>query len=98
MTDADRISFLGVRCPRGYRLRTLTLQPRDAIDYVPADWADTLVVVERGEVELECRSGNRAWFAEGSVVVLAGLGLRRLRNAGDAPLVLSALGRIRPTA
>jgi hypothetical protein len=96
MKDADRVSFLGAQCPSGFQLRTLTLQPRDAMDYVRADWVDTLVVVEAGELELECRSGARACFAEGAILVLFRLGPRRLRNPGGTPLVLSALSRSRP--
>jgi hypothetical protein len=95
MDGPDRISLLGAECPKNFRLRTLTLQPRDAIDHQRADWVDTLVVVERGELEIECRSGARAWFPEGAVLVFAGLALRRLRNSSSGPLVLSALSRIR---
>jgi hypothetical protein len=96
MDDADGVSFLRGPCPSGFRLRTLTLLPRDAVDYVPADWVDTLVVVEVGELELECSSGARACFGAGAVLVLFAPGLRRLRNCGSAPLVLSALSPGRP--
>lgn len=96
MDGPDRISFLGARCPNGFRSRTLTLRPRSAIDYRPADWADALVVVERGELEVECRTGVRARFGEGAILAFAGLALRRLRNPSSRPLVLSALSRIRP--
>jgi hypothetical protein len=95
MDDADRLSFLGARYPRNFRLRTLILQPRDAIDCQQADWADTLVLVEQGDLEIECRSGARACFPEGAILVFAGLALRRLRNSSTRPLVLSALSRIR---
>lgn len=89
----DRISFLGARCPQAFRLRTLTLRPDDAIGYRRADWVDTLVVVERGELEIECLSGARARFREGSILVFDGLALRRLRNPGSESLVLSAMNR-----
>lgn len=94
MDGADPVSFLGAQCPASFRLCTLTLLPNDAIDYRPADWADALVVVERGELEIECRAGTRARFGAGAVVMFAGLSLRRLRNASTGPLVLSALSRI----
>ena len=97
MTDGSHeISFAGRQCPGNFRLRTLTLQPTDAIDFVPADWADAVVIVERGALEVECRTGRCATFAQGAVLVLGGLALRRLRNAGSTPLVLSALSRPRP--
>jgi hypothetical protein len=94
VTDGpDEISFTGRACPGRFRLRTLTLQPADAIAFLPADWADAVVVVERGVLEIECRSGRRAVFAAGAVLVFDGLDLRRLRSNGTTPLVLSALSR-----
>lgn len=97
MTDGtDRMSFLGGRCPRDFRVRTLTLPPGAAVDRAPAGWADALVVVERGELEVECGGGTRARFGAGAVLSFAGLPLRRLRNAGDEPLVLSALSKESP--
>ena len=93
--DHDRVSFLGARLPADFRLRTVALRPRAAIDYDPADWADALVVVERGELEVECRSGQRARFAAGAVLVVAGLSVRRLRNAGGGLLLISAVSRVR---
>jgi hypothetical protein len=94
VTDgADDISFAGRRCPAKFRRRTLTLLPSDAIDFVPADWADAVVVVERGALEVECSTGRCASFAEGAVLVFDGLALRRLRNAGGDPLVITALSR-----
>jgi hypothetical protein len=95
MDGPERISFLGSRCPKDFRLRTLALQPRAAIVYQPADWADTLVVVERGELEIESRTGARARFGEGAILAFTGLALRRLRNPAGRPLVLSMLSRIR---
>lgn len=91
MDDADGVTFLGARCPQNLRLRTVVI--RDALDYRPEDWVDTLVVVECGALEVQCRSGARARFGPGSVLVLDGLALQRLRNASEEPLVLSALSR-----
>ncbi|HET7015024.1 MAG TPA: hypothetical protein VFI65_14000 [Streptosporangiaceae bacterium] len=73
--------------------RTVVLRPGDGLDYAAADWADTLVIVEHGELELECRSGRRARFAAGAVVTIVGLPVRRIRNSGPGPLVLSAVTR-----
>ena len=72
---------------------TVTLQPGDVLELVATDWVDTLVVVERGELEVECRSGRRARFAAGAVLTLAALPVRCLRNRGCEPLVLSAVAR-----
>jgi allophanate hydrolase subunit 2 len=78
---------------RRVRRWSVVLQPGDALDYVAADWADTLVVVRSGELELECRSGRRARFAAGAVLALAAVPVRRLLNTGPEALVLSAIAR-----
>ena len=94
MEDPDRFSFLGeFICPEVFRLRTLRLQSGDAIDYLPADWADALVVVEQGELEVECCSGAVGRFGPGAVLAFAGLTVARLRNPGSVPLLLSAVSR-----
>jgi hypothetical protein len=95
MDGPDRITFLGTRCPKDFRLHTLTLDPRGTIDYRPADWADALVVVERGALEVECRGGARAQFDAGAILAFAALAVRRLRNPSSKPLVLSILSRVR---
>jgi hypothetical protein len=56
-------------------------------------WRDALVVVERGELELECAHGGRASFGQGAVLWLAGRDARSLRNRGDEPVVLVAIRR-----
>lgn len=93
MDGADAGRFGVERRLRGFRVRTLALGPGDAHEYRPAEWADALVIVERGELEVECRSGMRARFREGAVLAFAGLPLQRLRNAGSGPLVLRAFAR-----
>lgn len=77
------------------RRRTVTLQPGDVLAFVAADWADTLVVVERGALEIECLSGRCATFAAGAVLAPIALPVRRLRNPGCEPLVLEAVSRNR---
>jgi hypothetical protein len=55
-------------------------------------------VVERGAIELECRSGGRAPFSRGDVVHLTGLPLRALRNRGPDLAVLTVVRRrVAPT-
>jgi hypothetical protein len=89
----DKLSFLGKHCSSDFRVRTVMLQPGDAVDYNVLDWADTVMIVERGVLGIECCTGTRASFPEGAVLSFAGVTLRRLRNAGTTPLVLSALSR-----
>jgi hypothetical protein len=79
------------------RLRrwTVTVAPGDVLAFVALDWADTLVVVERGALEIECLSGRRATFAGGAVLAPIALPVRSLRNPGCEPLVLRAVRRNR---
>ena len=93
MNERDRISFVGTPCSAHFQVRTLTLQPGDAVDYLRVDWAGALVVVERGELEVECASGTRTRFGTGSVLTFGGLPLRRLRNPGNSALLVSAISR-----
>lgn len=82
----------------GGRIRrwTMRIEPGGVVEVVAADWADTLVTVRRGELEIECRSGQRARFAAGAVLTLAGLPARRLRNPRSKPVVLALVARAHP--
>jgi hypothetical protein len=75
--------------------RVVSVPPGRARQYVEADWRDALVVVARGEVELEARGGTRRSFPRGAVLSLAGLPLRALHNHGDEPVELVAVRRRR---
>jgi hypothetical protein len=80
---------------RGFDLREIAVAPRSALDYVEAEWIDALVVVARGEIELEGLCGSRRQFARGDVLWLVGLHLRALHNHSDEPAVLHAISRKR---
>jgi len=85
--------LIGKRLPASFELRVLTVAPGGERAYDEAEWRDTLVVVERGEVELECLGGSRKRFRRGDVLWLAGLPLRALHNCGGEPTVLTAVSR-----
>jgi hypothetical protein len=80
---------------RGFDLREIAIEPGCARPYVEAEWIDALVVVARGEVELEGLCGSRRPFARGDVLWLVGLPLRALHNHGAEPVVLHAISRRR---
>jgi hypothetical protein len=92
----DRLSLLGRRLPPGFEVRAVAVAPGRERPYHEADWLDALVVIERGEIELECLGGTRRRFARGDVLWLGGLPLRALRNYGRGPAVLAAVSRRRP--
>jgi hypothetical protein len=60
---------------------------------------DAMVLVEEGELEVECRAGARRRFGRGSMIPIGRLPVSHLRSAGPGPLVLIAVSRapLRPT-
>ena len=83
------------RLPPSFRLRAIVVAPGRARPYDDAEWVDAIVVVERGEIELECVGGSRQRFTRGDVLWLAGLPLRALHNRGRLPARLVAVSRRR---
>lgn len=75
------------------RHRTLELNPGETLVVEPDDWADTLLIVLSGDLELLCCSGRRAVFATGALLTLAGLPVLTLRNPGPRPLIVHAVSR-----
>jgi len=89
----DRLSIAGRQLPPAFVRREVTVEPGGERPYDPAEWADALVVVKQGEIELECRAGHLARFRRGDILWLTGLPLRVLRNDGRDPAVLVAVSR-----
>jgi hypothetical protein len=74
--------------------RVVAVPPGDVLDYDEADWRDVLVIVVRGEIQVETRA-RRARFGRGSVLSLAGLPVRALHNRGAEPAELVTVRRRR---
>jgi hypothetical protein len=89
----DRISFLGRPLPPAFRLRAIAVAPGRARAFDDTEWRDALVVVERGEIELEFLTAGRRRYGRGDVLWLNGLSLRALHNRGLEPAVLVAVRR-----
>ena len=89
----DRLSIAGRRLPPAFVRREIVLAPGTERPYDPDEWADSIVVVADGEVELECRAGHLARFRRGDILWLTGLPLRVLRNRGSEAAVLVAVSR-----
>jgi hypothetical protein len=92
----ERLTFLDGPVPPRFRLRAVTLEPGGTRAYRPEEWDDALVVVEAGEIELECRAGGRRRFPSGAVMFLQGMDLLAIHNPGAEPLVISAVSRRLP--
>jgi hypothetical protein len=91
--DRGRLPFVDRPLPPSLERRELAVPVGAARAYDPALWRDALVVVERGEIELECRGGSSRRFKRGDVLWLAGLPVRALRNRGPERTVLVAVSR-----
>jgi hypothetical protein len=92
----DRLSFLGRRIPPAFELRVVAVAPGRDRAYREAEWRDAIVIVERGQIELESSRGGRRCFGRGDVLWLIGLPLRALHNPGRAPALLVAISRRLP--
>lgn len=79
--------------PLGFEIRAVGLEPGGHRIYHRAEWGDALVLVRRGEIELEYLSGTRHRFGRGDLLWLAGLPLRALHNPGPEPALLVAVAR-----
>jgi hypothetical protein len=86
-------SFLGSRVPRGFQVRRIVVDCGAERTYDESEWLDAIVLVEEGEVELECEQGSRLRFGRGDLLWLVGLPLRVLRCCGSGPVVLLAVSR-----
>ena len=97
----ERLSLFGGRLPPGLRRRLFVIAPGDRRAYDRAEWRGAIVVVEHGEIDLECTesecpTGGRHRFTRGDVLWLDGLALRGLYNPGREPAVLAAVARRGP--
>jgi hypothetical protein len=97
MSRRERLSLLECPLPPGFQLRLLIIGPLGSRPYRSAEWSDALVVIERGEVELERLDGSLWPFAAGSVLWLAGLPVRALHNPRSEAALLASVSR-RPHA
>jgi 2-methylisocitrate lyase-like PEP mutase family enzyme len=79
--------------PEGFSRRVFRVAPGLELGLEPGGLPDTIVVVEQGELELECRAGTRRRFGCGSMIPIALLPVAHLRSAGPGPLVLVAVSR-----
>ena len=92
-TDRSPLSFLGRRLPPPFERRVVVLAPDHTWVYNEAEWRGAIVVVEHGQVELECLDGSRHCFGRGDVLWLERLPLRALHNPGHTSAVLVAVSR-----
>jgi hypothetical protein len=71
-----------------FERRVLTIAPGTTRAAADADWPRAIVLVARGEIELESAGGTRRRFSSGDLIWLHGVPLRALRNRGPGDVVL----------
>lgn len=88
-----RLDLLGRSVPAAFELRVHAIPAGCGHSVDRADWADVLVEVVQGMIQLELADGQRLHFDSGDVLWVQGLGVRVLRNRGPRPAVLAAIRR-----
>jgi CRP-like cAMP-binding protein len=79
--------------PPGFEVRAVEVEAGGHRIYHEGEWSDALVVVGRGEIELESLGGATLSFRRGALLWLEGLPLRALHNRGREPALLLAVSR-----
>jgi hypothetical protein len=79
--------------PDGFAMRVYRAAPGRDLGLDPAPAPGAIVVVEEGELELECPAGACRRFGRGSMIPIARLRVAHLRSVGSRPLVLVAVAR-----
>jgi 2-methylisocitrate lyase-like PEP mutase family enzyme len=96
MTEIESACALFRRpLPEGFSRRIFRVAPGLELGLELDCPPDAIVVVEQGELEIECRAGACRRFARGSMIPIARLPIAYLRSVGPSPLVLVAVWRAR---
>ena len=100
MTGDERAGEALFRAPlkEGFSRRVFRVEPGLELGVEESPLPDAIVIVEQGELELECRAGTGRRFGPGSMIPLARLPVAHLRSVGPRPLVLVAVSRARLSA
>jgi hypothetical protein len=91
--DSGRISFVGRKLPDRFAVRHVTIEAGCERPYLAIEWAGALVVLEVGELEVECMRGTRSRFVSGALLFFDSLPLKTLHNPGTECVLLIAVSR-----
>jgi hypothetical protein len=93
--DGAPFCLLGRPLAAGFLVKVVLVGRGRQRAFDERDWWDALVVLERGELELECERGTRRRFGAGAVLHLTGLPLRVVRQCGADPSLIVSVRRRR---
>jgi hypothetical protein len=79
--------------PAGFSRRVLRIAPGLELDLAARGVPGAIVLVEDGEIELECLAGAHRRFGRGSMIPISRLPVAHARSVGPRALVLVAVSR-----
>jgi Bacteriocin-protection, YdeI or OmpD-Associated/Domain of unknown function (DUF1905) len=91
-----RATLSRAELPPQFERWRLRLQPGVRRPTSGAEWAGAIVLVERGDLDVECAAGGMEHFRTGDLLALGWLPLRTLHNRGTVPVELVAVRRRGP--
>lgn len=91
--DDEPLRLLGRRVSPTFVVRVVLVAAGRQRTFDERDWRGALIVLERGELEIECERGTRRRFSAGAVLCFTGLPLRVLRQCGSGPALLVSVRR-----
>ncbi len=91
--ESGRSALLRHDLPAGFIRWRMALGPGEQRSTEELEWADAIVLIESGVVEVHCRAGGWTTFRAGDLLALSCLPLRAIRNAGQEPAELVAVRR-----
>jgi hypothetical protein len=89
----EAFSLRGRALPPAFERRAIVVEPGCTLAYDEIEWQDALIVVESGEVEVESLSGASLRVERGTILWLADLPVKALRNSGKGSAVLTSVRR-----
>lgn len=91
--ESDFDALFSGPLPEGFSRRVLRVGPGLELAQELDRLLYAIVVVQQGELELECRSGTCRRFGRGSMIPIVRPPISHLRSVGHGPLVLVAVSR-----
>ena len=79
--------------PEGFSRRVFHVEPGLELSLEPGELRGTIVLVEHGGLELECKAGTRRRFGRGTMIPIERLPLSHLHSVGPGALVLVSISR-----
>jgi hypothetical protein len=83
--------------PAGFSRRVFRVASGLEVDLDARGVLDAILLVEEGEIELECRAGMRRRFGRGSIIPITRPPVAHARSVGSCPLLLLSVSRAVPS-